>query len=226
MFTSIDPTKIRSAFLIDGFNLYHAIDDKPDFHGFKWLDPIKLARVYAPKEAIVGVFFFTALPPWNPEKRARHQRLLDIYHDLGVVLKMGLFKPTQALCRLCGKTYSTYDEKLTDINICLELLRLGGDDLADRVYVVTGDNDQAASIKRFRELYPAKEVVVITPPFRQAAELQQAASASRGMTVVQLQKSVLDSPFKFKDGKRVYAKPDRWIANSGPADLAARCRHQ
>lgn len=219
-----DPTRIRSAFLIDGFNLYHAIDDQPQFHGFKWLDPVRLARTYAPREALTGVFFFTALPPWNEQKRARHQRLLEIYAELGVGIRLGLFKPTTATCRLCGRTYGTYAEKLTDIHICLELMRLGADDLADRVYLVTGDNDQAASVRRFRVLYPAKEVVVVIPPFRRAAELQAAASASRGMTVVQLQKSVLDEPFCFKSGK-VYAKPDRWCARPAVGGQSSHCRH-
>lgn len=205
-----DPTKIRSVFLIDGFNLYHAIDDCPQFHGHKWLDPMKLARVYAPKEAIIAVFFFTALPPWDAFKRTRHQRLLDVYADLGVIIRPGLFKPTQATCRLCGKTYDTYAEKLTDIHICLELLRMGEEDLADRVYLVTGDNDQAASVRAFRAKFPEKQVVLITPPFRKAAELQSVTNTDRGMTVVQLQKSLLPDPYKFKDG-RVYPKPQNWV---------------
>lgn len=224
MSVSVEPKKIRSAFLIDGFNLYHAIDDCPHFHGFKWLNPMKLARVYAPQETIIAVFFFTALPPWDEHKRARHQRLLEIYEELGVIVRRGLFKPTSATCRLCGKTYSTYDEKLTDINICLEILRMGSDDLADRIYLVTGDNDQAASVRRFRELYPQKEVIVVIPPFRKAAELQQVANADRGMTMVQLQKSVLDDPFKFKSGK-VYVKPDKWTAQPVPDNWSPRCRH-
>ncbi|MDO8544407.1 MAG: NYN domain-containing protein [Opitutaceae bacterium] len=221
---SADPQKIRSVFLIDGFNLYHAIDAVPHFHGFKWLNPIKLARAYAPKEALIAVFFFTALPPWNEQKRARHQRLLEIYEDLGVIVVRGMFKHTTATCRLCGQTYSTYDEKLTDINICLELLRMGSDDLADRIYLVTGDNDQAASVRRFRGLYPDKEVVAVIPPFRRAAELQQAATADRGMTMVQLQKAVLDNPFKFKSSK-VYVKPDNWTAKPTPDNWTPPCSH-
>ena len=75
-----------------------------------------------------------------------------------------------------------------------------------------------------RELYPKKEVIVVIPPFRKAAELQQVASADRGMTMVQLQKSVLDDPFTFKSGK-VYAKPIKWVAQPVPDNWSPRCRH-
>ena len=220
--------KSRVVFLVDGFNLYHAIDDCPQFHGCKWLDLQALARAYTmpSTEMVVAVFFFTALPTWNEAKRARHQQLLDIYQDQGVIVKPGLFKRTTATCRVCGKDYPTFAEKLTDINICIELLRMGSDDIADKIFLITGDNDQAAAITRFRELHPTKEVIAILPPFRKAAELQQAASSSRTITKIQLGRSILPNPYRFRDGIRSYPKPSAWVDSPPPAGWTFRCEHR
>lgn len=210
--------RVRCVALIDGFNLYHAIDDCPHFHAYKWLNPVKLAGAYLQpsKDVLVATFFFTAVPPWNQAKRERHERLLKIYEDLGVIICPGKFMPTQATCRLCGSVYSTYQEKMTDINITLELLRMGRDDIADRIYLVTGDNDQAAAVRAFRGLYPEKEVVIVLPPYRKANELIQCANRQVALSRVQLGKSQLDDPYVFVDGKRQFAKPDNWTNAKEP----------
>lgn len=210
--------KSRCVALIDGFNLFHAIDDVPHFHAYKWLDPIKLAKAFImpSKEALCATMFFTALPTWDDVKRSRHQRLLDIYEDLGVILHRGIFKPCEKECRICGQIYPTYEEKETDINICLELIRMGLDDIADKVILITGDNDQAASVCRFRSLFPERHVMVVTPPFRQASELESAAGSRRTMNASHLMKAMLDDPYLFKDGKRTFTKPEHWVNAEPP----------
>jgi uncharacterized LabA/DUF88 family protein len=211
--------KRRVAVLIDGFNLYHAIDDCPHFHGYKWLNPVALGSAYLmpSTEVLVATFFFTAVPPWNEKKRTTHERLLTIYEDLGVIVRRGMFKPTTAECRLCGKVYSTYEEKQTDINIALELLRMGRDDLADRIFLITGDNDQTASVGHFRDLYPAKEVVVVLPPYRKAKELSAVASKTCSLSAVQFNKSLLPEPYCFKKSARPnITKPEHWINGPQP----------
>ena len=169
-------------------------------------------------------FFFTAVPTWNDRKRVTHQRLLEIYEDLGVIVRHGSFKPTSAICRLCGKEFTTFEEKQTDINICIELLRLGRDDIADRISLVTGDNDQAASVQHFRQLYPDKEVIVVIPPYRRALELESVASARRAMSIVQLKKSLLPNPYKFRLTDREYLKPAHWTNRPVAANWQPRDR--
>jgi uncharacterized LabA/DUF88 family protein len=207
--------------LIDGFNLYHAIDDCPHFHEFKWLDPMRLAQAYVhpTKEALIGVFFYTAVPTWNDEKRARHNRLLAIYEDLGVQVKRGRFLPTTATCRVCGKEYGTFQEKETDINIALEMMRLGNDDLADRIVLVTGDNDQASSVRSFRELTKKPQVTLVLPPFRQAEALKGVCTESKSLTGFHLRKMKLDNPYHFKKTQReLVVPPDKWSNAKNPPD--------
>jgi uncharacterized LabA/DUF88 family protein len=220
----------RCVALIDGFNLFHAIDDCPHFHEYKWYDPIRLAETYLKKgdEKLIATFFFTAVPTWNDRKRVRHQKLMEIYEDRGVLVRKGMFKPARKECRLCGKVYDTFEEKQTDINICLEMFRMARDDIADRIILVTGDNDQAASVKQFLELYPEREVMVVTPPFRKANELENAATRGlkREITQLQLQKSLLPNPYSFKAGTRTYSKPEHWVNGPPPSSAGWQPRAQ
>jgi hypothetical protein len=134
----IHPKKVRCIALIDGFNLYHAIDDCPHFHAYKWLNYRKLSETFLDspaKDELTDVVFFTAVPYWNPGKQQRHLRLMGIYSDLGIKVIPGKFMPTRAHCRLCNKEYDTHQEKMTDINITLEILKIGQNNTADRIYL-------------------------------------------------------------------------------------------
>jgi uncharacterized LabA/DUF88 family protein len=217
----VSSAKGRVAILIDGFNLYHAIDDCPHFHAYKWLDPIALSSlfVHPDKEIRIGTFFYTAVPIWDDEKRARHERLLRVYEDLGVKVKRGAFMPITAICRLCGKEYSTHAEKETDINIALEIMRLGTEDLVDRIVLITGDNDQAPSIRSFRALAKSPKITVVTPPFRHANELKGVASDYFSLSGIHLAKCQLANPYVFKNSasmKPVY-RPPLWVNAEKPA---------
>ena len=212
--------KIRTVALIDGFNLYHAIEDCPHFHAYKWLNPKKLCQRFLDnpaKEDLLAVTFFTAVPPWNEGKKARHLKLLGIYSDLGIRVISGKFLPTKAHCRLCNKEYDTHQEKMTDINITIEMLKIGHENSADRIYLVTGDNDQAAGVLRFRSLYPDKQIVAVIPPHRKAKSLTDAATRKITISETFLKDSVLDDPYVFTD-KRSYEKPATWMnaAHPGP----------
>src|SRR5689334_2473890 len=62
----------RAAFYVDGFNLYHAIDDLRD-QRLKWVNLKSLcASFLRPDDILVSVNFFTALNRWDKAKRARH----------------------------------------------------------------------------------------------------------------------------------------------------------
>jgi len=67
----------RILFFVDGFNVYHALDDDPKYHKYKWLDYSNLVKRFVSKQdQIVDVFYFTAYAHWNPQKMARHQLYL------------------------------------------------------------------------------------------------------------------------------------------------------
>jgi len=61
----------RVSFFIDGFNVYHALEDQKSFHKFKWLDYSALAKCFiSTKDTITDIYYFTSYTDWQPDKMA------------------------------------------------------------------------------------------------------------------------------------------------------------
>ena len=60
----------RVSFVVDGLNLYHSIERRPFWHGFKWLDLRKLAQAFIKpaSEELDEISFCTSSPTWNLNK--------------------------------------------------------------------------------------------------------------------------------------------------------------
>ena len=87
------PTPVlRSAFYVDGFNLFHALEDYLEPH-LKWLDLWKLAELVIPSqtETVVKIVYCTAFYPGNSEKRWRHDQYLNALRIRGVDCQLGHF---------------------------------------------------------------------------------------------------------------------------------------
>jgi len=68
----------RVSFFIDGFNLYHALDND-NFQYLKWLNLRKLSELYLGKQdCLSDIFYFSALAIWNPEKIQRHKLYITL----------------------------------------------------------------------------------------------------------------------------------------------------
>jgi magnesium-transporting ATPase (P-type) len=77
----------RAVFFIDGFNLYHSIDNKPIFYKYKWLNlVVDLCRQFMQiNESVEKIFYFTARPLWN-NKNLLGMICILIYASILVVL--------------------------------------------------------------------------------------------------------------------------------------------
>jgi hypothetical protein len=79
--------------LIDGFNVYHALQKDEKLHKYKWLDYCKLAKCFVPsKDTIVDVYYFTAFAHWNQRKMTKHKIYLKALTMVGVKTVFGKFK--------------------------------------------------------------------------------------------------------------------------------------
>lgn len=81
----------RIVFLVDEFNLYHALDHSPNsrnhkqYNKYKRLSLSKLAQAYiTSKDTIAGVYYFTTLATWDPGKVARHKLFIKANEHEGV----------------------------------------------------------------------------------------------------------------------------------------------
>ncbi len=92
----------RVVFLIDGFNLYHALKHNASLNQYKWLDLNKLAKCFLKSgDSLVNVAYFTAYATHQPESMARHQKYVRVLTHFGVKTVFGEFKLRDRYCTGC-----------------------------------------------------------------------------------------------------------------------------
>ena len=169
----------RVAFFIDGFNIYHSMDEDPSLHKYKWLDLYKLCRILIPRKCSISkVHWFTAYTTWNPKKLSRHQNYARLLQTTPVEIVLGKFKDKDVYCRLCKRTSRTVIEKQTDVNIAIKLFQNGIQDLYDTAVIISGDSDLVPSIRAAKETFPVKQIGVAFPIGRVSKELKQVSDFS------------------------------------------------
>ena len=97
-----------------------------------------------------------------------------------LTIHFGYFLPKERTCHRCGAALRTYEEKMTDVNIAVELLGGAQDDVFDTALVVSGDSDLYGPIEAVRRRYPHKRVVVAFPPDRASKKLRSGPSFTIG----------------------------------------------
>ena len=114
----------RVSVFIDGFNVYHALKDNQAYHKYLWLDYEALARRYIfGRDTMEKIRLFTAFATWNQQKVNKHKLYLRALRKQGIEIVMGKFKRRDRNCRLCHQTFQTFEEKLTDVNIAIQMLQ-------------------------------------------------------------------------------------------------------
>ena len=200
----------RAAFYVDGFNLYHSIMSHPRACKCRWLDLPALCRSLLKKsDELISIAYFTAFANWNPGKVRRHQAWLAVLEQIGVDIVLGRFAPAYRECSACGRGFSTYEEKETDVNISTRLLRDGLRGAFDTAYLVTGDSDQAPAIKLLRELAPERQLTAVFSVNRHSNELKAAATAHIQLSWKHFTNNRLPLQVTLKSGKVVDC-PSEW----------------
>ena len=112
-------------------------------------------------------------------------------------------------CSTCGTTWQTYEEKMTDVNIAVELLSDAYDDAFDTAIVISADSDLARPITTIRARFPGKRVVVAFPPNRVSKLLRSVAAASFTIGRDALRDSQLPEGVVRLDGN-IFTRPPEW----------------
>ncbi len=199
----------RVAGFVDGFNLYHAMDDNPILHKYKWLNLAKLARCFVRSEdEIKAVFYFTAYATWNPGKVEKHKNYVRALELEGVKPVFGQFRQKERKCLKCRRVYMTFEEKETDVNIAIKLFQTAIADLYDTALVISGDSDLIPALEAVKQSFPNKKIVVVIPIGRRAEALKQTAHAYMKLKVKHLESCQFEDEIR-KDGL-VLVRPASW----------------
>jgi uncharacterized LabA/DUF88 family protein len=169
---------------IDGFNLYHAIDELND-DSLKWVDLWKLSENILNRYQTLGeVKYFSAYATWRPDSYKRHRDYVTALQSRGVCAIMGRFKERRLTCKaLCKQVFLTHEEKETDVNIGAHLIADALQNKFDTALVVTADTDLAAVVKLARTIVSEeKRIATVAPPrrFARARELEHLFEITKG----------------------------------------------
>ena len=168
--------KYRVIVYVDGFNLYYGIRES-GYRRYYWLDIQKLAEnMLGQNQRLVAVRYFTTRisnTPANPSKRRRQNTYLDALQTLSNThLYYGHYLAKDKNCSRCGAVSQTYEEKMTDVNIAVELLVDAQDDKFDTAIIVSGDSDLTRPIEFVLQRYLNKRVIIAFPPNRHSDRLK------------------------------------------------------
>ncbi|MCK9398984.1 MAG: NYN domain-containing protein [Bacteroidales bacterium] len=210
---------MKTTFLIDGFNLYHSIDDLEHLEGtkVKWLNIHSLLKSYLPhisnEATLNSIYYFTALrlhlQSKNPDTILRHKRYIEILKSFGIQIEYGKFKQKTVWCNLCRKEFVKYEEKQTDIAIINKLWELVVDDSNDAYVIVTGDTDIIPGIKTIKRKFPRIKLYSLFPYHRKNDELVSLVDGHFKINKANYLAHQLNDPFILPDGRTI-AKPLTW----------------
>jgi len=195
---------------IDGFNLYFGMKSQ-GFRRYYWLDVCQLGgELLARGQRLSGTKYFTSRvrrPPDKVKRQTTYIEALQTLPDLSIYF--GKYTFAERTCIQCGRVDRVPTEKMTDVNIAVELLADVFQDNFDTAIVVSGDSDLTGPVEAVQRLFPSKGMVVAFPPGRYTAQLANTASAFVHIDRNMLAKSQLPTSVIKAGGVRLI-RPDHW----------------
>jgi len=166
---------------IDGFNLYFGLKSK-GWRRYYWLNPQRLIEnLLKPDQKLVFTKYFTARVNNNPRDPGKHKRQATFLEAIDTLpdtrIYYGHYLPKQQTCFKCGATWNAHEEKMTDVNIAVEMLNDAYEDAFDTAMLVSADSDLAMPVESVTTRFPKKRVVIACPPNRHSKRLEAIASA-------------------------------------------------
>jgi len=200
----------RIGVYIDGFNLYFALK-RLGWQRYYWLDVLALARgLLRANQELTVAKYFTARLTGASEKRKRQIDYLDALEGLqDLKILYGRYKREELNCDKCKHVTWVPKEKMTDVNIAVEIMRDLFQDRWDRVILVSADADLVPPLRAVETLFPEKERMLVLPPDRECQELWQVCGIRLKLGEERLKRCQLPDPSPGKKGFPI-ARPDSW----------------
>jgi uncharacterized LabA/DUF88 family protein len=159
--------KQKVVLLVDGMNIFHSIKQNV---GNQYLDLniLKLSKkLIKENEEISQIELFAALFV-GESKIAQIQRKFIYKNSLTQLINvhLGIYRERTIDCKICGNKLVYYQEKYTDINIALAILKYSTDQSIKKIYLLSADDDFKPAINAFMSVAQNKQIVKVIPPGR------------------------------------------------------------
>ena len=117
---------------------------------------------------------------------------------------------------MCGGQWMKAEEKMTDVNIAVEMLQDAHLDAFDDAIIVSADGDLVPVVKAIRSTFTEKRVLAAFPPNRFSDDLKQHVNAAFHITPSKLKRCLLPPRIKKQDGFELLCPKDYWHPSFGP----------
>jgi 6-hydroxy-3-succinoylpyridine 3-monooxygenase len=157
---------ILSGIYIDGFNLYYgALKGTPN----RWLNLQRYFTQIRSDDEINKIWYFTAKVIGN-DRHKQEAYLKAISTCSLVTIVEGTFKNKQQKCKVynCNlnpndKIFTVPEEKQTDVNIALRIVRDAYEQKYANIILVSGDSDLTPALALAKEISPKTKITVYIP---------------------------------------------------------------
>lgn len=170
----------------DGFNFYNGLRDN-NWKKFYWLDIVKFSeniiKILHNDHQLIEAYYFSAPPHNHPSKEKRQKRFFDA-NELNPKFKLvqGYHKDKSKFCNSCNSKIAMTEEKQTDVNIALEMLKNAALKKCNLSILVSGDTDMIPIIKSIKEIDPNHKMMIFFPPQRKTHQMIQYVDGWRDLT--------------------------------------------
>lgn len=198
---------------IDGFNLYFGMMDA-GLGDCRWLNVQALAqRLLKVNQQLVGTKYFTARISNPPDKRKRQVNYLEALNTLNgpnFGIFYGRYQDRTIICHNCHNTYVAPQEKMTDVNIAVEMIKDAFQDNFDTAMLISGDADLTAPIEAIKRLFADKRIIVALPPARFSYQLKTVAHGYFSIKPEDLRQSQFPAEVVSLNGFTL-KRPPKWV---------------
>lgn len=202
----------RTIAYVDGYNLYRGMVD-PDveipghdsdipLRKYLWLNLDKYIRMMIEYKgfSLVRLKYFTAFVLEDQERKERQDTYIRALETLPNFSKhFGRFIPSGG----------SYREKQTDVKIALHMFADALSGKYGSMLLLSGDTDQAPTLKYLRKVAPKIIFHVLFPPLRTPRELKQESHYSYKIRHASLQICQFENPIIRPKLDPIY-RPDEW----------------
>lgn len=165
--------KQRVIFYIDGFNFYYGLKHK-NWKRYYWLDLVIFCEKFLKNyQVLEQVNYFTAVPI-SKGKQERQDLFLSA-NKLNFKFNLFFGKFLSKDINYKGHTIQTFEEKQTDVNIAVKMVRDVVLDKCDISILVSADSDLTPPIDFIKEYKPKQKIFIYFPPTHFSFDLKQKA---------------------------------------------------
>ena len=195
---------------VDGFNLYYGLKSK-GWRRYYWLDlPALCSNLLQDNQQLLLTKYFTARVSSPADTRKRQSDYLEALQTRqNLEIFFGQYLPKTQHCRACGTNNFSAEEKMTDVNIAVQILCDAFQNRFDTALILSADSDLVPPIQAVKTLFPNKRVLVGFPPHRSSKELMNIASAYFTLGRAKIAQSQLPDSISKTDGV-LLSRPNSW----------------